>query len=383
MFKFIDLFCGIGGFHIALKNLGGKCVFSSDIDKECQKIYNDNFNIMPKGDITKINVKEIPKFDLLCGGFPCQPFSVGGNKKGFEDERGNLFFNIEKILKFHKPKYLMLENVKHLTRHNKGKTWKIITKRIKDLGYILPDKEIILSPHHLGIPQNRERVFILGIHKKFVKKNFKNNMELPLKKNFLKTNIFDFVDKKLKDKSLKISNKELKILKCWDEFKINIKNKIIGFPIWINEFNKNYNISEFPEWKQTYIKKNRKLYLENKKFINKWMKKYNVENFSIRDKKFEWQAGKNYNSIFDVILQYRQSGIRCKKPDFFPTLVAMVQIPIIPKLKRKLSLKEVSKLQSFPDTFKLNKNIQQGYKQFGNSVNVEVIKFLAKQLLKN
>ena len=122
-------------------------------------------------------------------------------------------------------------------------------------------------------------------------------------------------------------------------------------------------------------------YLDNKKFIDKWMTKYNVNGFKLRDKKFEWQAGANYNSVWETSIQLRQSGIRCKKPDYFPTLVAMVQTPIIGKYKRRMTPREVARLQSFPDTFKYNKDLHQAYKQFGNSANIEIIKFLAKQLL--
>jgi len=119
-YKFIDLFCGIGGFHLALSSFGAQCVFASDIDKEACAVYEKNFNMKPDGDITKIEAKDIPKHDILCAGFPCQPFSISGNQKGFDDEkgRGKLFFDIVRIAKYHKPKVLLLENVKNFEKHD-------------------------------------------------------------------------------------------------------------------------------------------------------------------------------------------------------------------------------------------------------------------------
>ena len=112
--KFIDLFCGIGGFHQALKKIGCECVFASDIDENCRKTYENNYGLKPEGDITKIKIEEIPIFDILCAGFPCQPFSKAGFQKGFDDDRGNLFFHICNVVKIHKPKYMILENVRNL-----------------------------------------------------------------------------------------------------------------------------------------------------------------------------------------------------------------------------------------------------------------------------
>lgn len=163
-FTFIDLFSGIGGFRLALEGLGGKCVFSSDIDEKASDTYEENFGERPSGDITKIPSEEIPDHDILCGGFPCQPFSIGGFRKGFEDTRGTLFFEVERILRDKKPKAFFLENVRGLINHNKGRTFSIIKKRLNELGYDLHYK--IFNSKDYGIPQNRERIFIVGFNKK-------------------------------------------------------------------------------------------------------------------------------------------------------------------------------------------------------------------------
>ena len=160
-FTFIDLFAGIGGMRIPFEELGGKCAFTSEIDKFAQQTYQANFNEIPQGDITKLEVRDIPKHDLLLAGFPCQAFSHAGLKKGFEDTRGTLFFDIARILEFHKPKAFLLENVKALEGHDNKRTITKILDTLYDLGYF-PSRKI-LNAKDFGLPQNRERIFIIGI----------------------------------------------------------------------------------------------------------------------------------------------------------------------------------------------------------------------------
>jgi DNA (cytosine-5)-methyltransferase 1 len=163
-FTFIDLFCGIGGFHQALTALGGKCVFASDIDKNCNEVYRQNYNIDSAFDITKVMAEDIPRHDVLCGGFPCQAFSKAGKQKGVNDTRGTLFFEIERILKVHRTKYILLENVRNLVSHDNGNTWRIIHENLCSIGYRITKDPLILSPHQFGIPQVRERVYIIGVY---------------------------------------------------------------------------------------------------------------------------------------------------------------------------------------------------------------------------
>ncbi|MEE9430232.1 MAG: DNA (cytosine-5-)-methyltransferase, partial [Melioribacteraceae bacterium] len=180
-FKFIDLFAGIGGFRIALQNLGGKCVFTSEWDKYSKKTYEANFGEVPFGDITKSETKRyIPDdFDVLCAGFPCQSFSIAGKRGGFEDTRGTLFFDIAKIIKNKRPKAFFLENVKGLRNHDKGKTLStILTTLREDLGYYVPEPQIINAKDY-GVPQNRERIFIVGFRKDLGI----NKFEYPIGKN--------------------------------------------------------------------------------------------------------------------------------------------------------------------------------------------------------
>lgn len=168
-FKFIDLFAGIGGFRMALQNLKGKCVFTSEWDEPAKKTYAANYGETPFGDITKPETKNfIPSgFDILCAGFPCQAFSIAGRRGGFEDTRGTLFFDVAEIIKKHKPKAFFLENVKGLTNHDKGKTLSTILNVLRnDLGYFVPEPQI-MNAKDFGVPQNRERIFIVGFRKDY------------------------------------------------------------------------------------------------------------------------------------------------------------------------------------------------------------------------
>lgn len=157
----IDLFCGIGGFRYAAESFGLECVFSSDIDEHCQQAYEANFGERPFGDITKIDAADIPNHDILLGGFPCQPFSIIGERKGFNDARGTLFFNVARIIEAKRPKAFVLENVKQLAGHNGGRTIKRIVSVLHDLGYFVDWR--VLNALHFGLPQKRERVFIVGV----------------------------------------------------------------------------------------------------------------------------------------------------------------------------------------------------------------------------
>jgi len=379
-FKFIDLFAGIGGFHQAMSDLGGKCVLASEIDSFAIESYMKNYGINAAHDVTKIENDQIPEHDVLCGGFPCQAFSKAGRQQGFADEtKGTLFFQIVRILKEKQPKFILLENVRNLVSHDKGNTWRVIKRNLTELGYVLSDKPIIMSPHQLGVPQLRERVYILGIHNSLGINHL--NFNIPNRKKH-ETDIFESgIIEETPDPKYNISKDEERVLNCWDEFYHGIKEKVIGFPIWAFEFKQTYDVSEYPKWKADFCQKNRELYANNKEFIDIWLKKWNnLEDFVPTHRKFEWQAGTSISSIWEGFIQFRPSGIRVKRPDSFPALVAMVQIPIIGKYKRRLTPREAARLQSFPDTFIPNENDHQAYKQFGNAVNVNCVRFLAEQL---
>lgn len=382
-FKFIDLFSGIGGFHQAMEQLGGTCVFASDIDKYAIESYKENYGMDSDINIRDIKVEDIPKHDVLCAGFPCQTFSKAGKRMGFEDEtKGTLFFEIERILEHHRTKYIILENVRNLVSHDHGNTWKTIYSHLKELGYRLTPEPLILSPHQLGVPQLRERVVILGIYdpehsNDDLRISFKDMESLKTKDQ---NNIYDILDDGQVEEKYYITEREKYVLTAWDNFYKGIKEKTLGFPVWFEYFKKKPD-GEMPEWKKEFIRKNNKLYKDNKEFIDEWAKQYNnLRDFTPTQRKFEWQAGDSIDTLWEGLIQIRPSGVRVKKPTCFPALVALVQIPIIGRYKRRLTVREAARLQSFPDAFIPNSNDQQAYKQFGNAVNVNVIKTAANAL---
>ena len=192
-FTFIDLFAGIGGFRLAMQNLGGKCIYSSEWDKEAKKTYKANFGETPFGDITKESTKSyIPdNFDVLCAGFPCQAFSIAGKRGGFEDTRGTLFFDVAEIIKRKKPKAIFLENVKGLVTHDNGKTLDVILNTLEELDYAVHVK--IINAKNFGVPQNRERIFIIGFNKDKVDNynvfNFPESTQEVFINNFIENNV--------------------------------------------------------------------------------------------------------------------------------------------------------------------------------------------------
>ena len=364
--KYIDLFCGIGGFHQALDKLNCECIFACDIDKKCR----ENYDLEPFDYIKKINIDDIKDFDILCGGFPCQSFSNAGKKKSFSDNRGLLFDEIIRIAKDKKPKFMFLEYVKHILKIGDGEVVKYIKEQILNIGYNLQIFNV--SPHKYGIPQQRERVFFVCIRNDIYNKK---DIELPEeKKDICLDNIFKSTD--IIDKKYYIDGDILKCLQAWDEK--------ISPTIMINEHYNNHTIDDFnnyADWRKNYINANKPLINKYKKKCDKW---YNQHKDILQKKeiygKLEWQVGKikKNDSIFNYFIQIRQYGIRVKKAEYFPTLVAISQIPIYGKEKRYITPRECARLQSFPENYIIDKN---SYKQFGNSVNVDNVHMVIKATL--
>ena len=386
-FKFIDLFCGIGGFHQAMESLGGECVFACDIDADCRKTYEANYGLKPDVDVTKIDPAKLPAFDVLCGGFPCQAFSKAGKRLGFADEtKGTLFFDVERIMAHCQPKYALLENVRNLASHDGGNTWRTIHEHLTNIGYNVLEEPVIFSPHYLGIPQHRERVFIMCVRKDIgTLPVFQFNAKGKLPKCSVENILQD--DAEIIDlQKYRLSEDKIQLVDLWNEFIQNIKcEKLPGFPVWseyLHEPALNEDTTGYPAWKINFINKNNQLYLDNREFIDEWLNraKQNPLFFGAKAK-LEWQAGQHKQpNIWNHILQFRPSGIRVKIGTYFPALVAITQTSIVGCRQRELTLRECARLQSFPDTFQPDVVDAQAYKQFGNAVNVEVVKLFAKYL---
>ena len=402
--RFIDLFAGIGGFHQALVNLGHKCVCASEIDEDAVKRYKENFPDTPVvGDINKFYTK-LPEFDVLCGGFPCQPFSKAGKQEGFDDKtRGNLFYRIMDVLDLHPEcKFVILENVKNLA--DKSENWDAIQTALRERNFYVTDKPIILSPHQFGIPQIRERVYILGI-----RKDIRDEVKLPngsihiedLGRLYSKDKVCSGEDavkilEHCEDERYFISEREEQLIRMWYEFKLNTDFDVAGVPLWVEYFgykltdkqfdrfidHKGQTIHTMEKWKQKFALKNRAFYLRHKEYIDRWIDEYDVMNLPLGYKKFEWNCS-GRRDLEDTIIQFRQSGIRVKKLNYFPALVAINNTPIIYDREfnrfRRITPREAANLQSFNPDYILGDD-SKIYKQLGNAVNVLIIEKLAKKL---
>lgn len=434
---FIDLFAGLGGFHLALETLGHKCVFASELRGDLRKLYKINYpGTRIEGDITKFEPKDIPDHDILCAGFPCQPFSQAGNQMGFNDEgRGNMFYVIRDILREKTPQYLFLENVANLRGHDNGHTWNVIKNELHNLGYDI--KDTILSPHQFGIPQHRKRIYIVGVRRDL---GNINDFHFPEPTNE-PCDIHDIIDESDKE-YIPLKEETRQYLKIWSEFvRLAAENncKLPGFPIWAMEFGANYDYENVPpchqkvkqlkgrrgklgreitgrshaqmmaqlpiyaqdirktgekfqDWKIRYIKQNRDFYAANKNWIDIWIK--NIQDLQNSHMKFEWNCGSNASmTLDDKIIQFRASGVRVKMPTFSPALnLVGTQIPIFPwvhvpdsdLLGRYMTIKEAAKIQGMESLHLNDTRIMSPTRCFealGNAVNVEIVKKIAQVLI--
>ena len=371
--NYMDLFCGMGGFHQALNKLNCKCIIACDIDKACRKNYALNYGIEPYPDVKKLDPHEIKEdIDIICGGFPCQSFSNAGKKKTFNDDRGLLFDEIMRLANVKKPKFMFLENVKHILKVGDKEVIKYIQQKINDHGYNVQIFQI--SPHEYGVPQQRERVYFVCI-----RNDIYNGEKITLPPKVKELKFEDFLDKKEDiDKKYFIDGDVLKCLNAWEEM-INIfpEGEKISPVIMINEHYNKHTQEEFDNyaaWRKGYITANKPLIATYKKQWDEWYEKHK-EILQKREiyGKLEWQAGKikKDDSIWNYFIQIRQSGIRVKRAQHFPTLVAIAQIPIYGKEKRYITPRECARLQSFPEDFQISNEDKHAYKQFGNAVNVD------------
>jgi DNA (cytosine-5)-methyltransferase 1 len=400
-FTFVDLFAGIGGFHAALGALGGHCVYASEWDEDAAKIYERNWNLKPDGDITlsaNDEVMNVPEHDVLVGGFPCQPFSKSGKQQGMDETRGTLFWNIAKIIQVRKPRIVLLENVRNIAGPRHIHEWKVIIKTLRDLGYRVSEKPMVVSPHNIhpefgGRPQVRERVFIAATLIPKGMPNFKSDVEIPNLDSVIQNwnpqnwNLSkDLPLEKLNDrnskKSVVLNETEVEWIEAWNEFVVLMRKKLgkkslPGFPIWVDEWvlYKKLRIPKgTPKWKENFLRKNSEFYTEHKTLLDKWLKKWdNLEHFPPSRRKLEWQA-QDAKTLWETIMHFRPSGIRAKKPTYVPALVAITQTSIIGKQKRRITVREGARLQGLPDWYDF---VDQAnpitYKQLGNGVNVGAV----------
>ena len=306
---FIDLFAGLGGFRIALESLGAKCVYSNEWDKFAQQVYYDNFGDVPEGDITKVDENTIPEHDILCAGFPCQAFSISGKQRGFEDSRGTLFFDVARIVKCKKPKIVFMENVKNFAVHDEGKTLEVVENTMKELGYSFSHK--VLNAVDYGIPQKRERIYMVCFRNDIGIDNF--NFPKPFK---LKKYVKDFL---LPEEQIP------------EKYYVNRPDTYIE--------NKSDDI---------YSDKSIRLGIVNK--------------------------GGQGERIYSI------KGIAITLSAYGGGVFAKTGGYMINGRYRRLVPRECARLMGYPDTYKITKNDNQAYKQFGNSVVIDVLQYIAEEI---
>lgn len=411
--RFIDLFSGLGCFHVALESLGHECVYACEINKDLNNLYDRNYSLKPDFDITTVDLNTIPEHDILCAGFPCQAFSKAGRQLGVFDDRGKLINKVIEILSIKSPRYFILENVRNLEKHDDGKTWSFIYNELVNLGYHVDKK--ILSPHNFGIPQHRERIFIVG------SRDGLDHFDWPIN-NETATNI-DSIN--FTEEFIPIEREKEIVLEIWQDFLNALPFGIKPItPLWSMEFGANYPLDVdinkmsleelktykgvfgtaiqgetkeealkylpnyikkqkdiMPDWKKNYIQRNRQFYHNYKQQIDLILpriKALNNESWQ----KFEWNCGEGEKNIWNYYIQFRGSGIRIKKTDFFPSLVTVTtQIPIVGRERRYIAIEEAKFLQSIPDNILLPETKASCFKALGNAVNVDIIRFVASNLI--
>lgn len=414
-FKFIDLFSGLGGFHLAASSLGGNCVFASEINESLHGVYEQNFGIRPSGDLRLSDLSLIPDHDLLCAGFPCQPFSKAGGQKGWRDTvRGTLFFNIAQIIELKSPKYVILENVANFLKHDEGNTYRQVIQALNELGYEVSASK--LSPHQFGVPQHRERMFIVAARSSL------GSFVWP-EPTYVPTSIEQVLDD-LPAAAKPIPSHVLDCLGVWQDFLDSFPEdfKIPYYPIWSMEFGATYPLEKplhklsvktlqqykgsfgvslsgmrreeiyknlpshalrdvgFPSWKVRFIENNRRLFQANRTSLEPWVEKIKAFHSSLQ--KLEWNDKDGIRSVWAHLIQARASGLRVKKTDCSPALVAASdsQIPIVAWKRRYLSVRECSRLQSM-ETLIMPESVYEAYQALGNAVNVHVVKLVMENLL--
>lgn len=435
VFRFVDLFAGLGGFHVALDELEGRGVFAAEREPKLKALYKVNFGVNAWGDLNELGSDEIialnvPDHHVLTAGFPCQPFSKAGDQLGFKDtNQGNLFFKVHDILRVKRPLYFILENVPNILKHDGGRTKGTIIRLLEELGYAVKVEHF--SPHDFGIPQVRDRAYFVGsLHGL-------DHFEWPAKHK--DPTEIQWVLRQKGHSRRGIPEQTLRAIDMWGDFlrRSPASLKLPSFPIWAMEFGATYPYMDetpagvwirrpdlglsqlgfmgsfgqcldcsldeqitripshanrlgdlaFPQWKRTFIRQNREFYQANRYWIDPWIARWSPQSFTSSFQKMEWNAQGEVRDIDNFVLQMRASGLRVKRPTTSPSLIAFTQtqVPILGANlageRRYMTPAECAELQSLGG-IQLPASDIDAYKALGNAVNARVVKAIAERLLK-
>lgn len=405
-FTFVDLFAGIGGFAVALKELGGTCVGSVEIDRQAAAVYKLNHGVSPLGDITELANESTVAFrehTVLTAGFPCQPFSKSGGQLGMDEARGTLFWNILKIIEARRPAVVLLENVRNLAGPRHKHEWDVIIRSLREAGYHVSSKPAVFSPHLLpveqgGAPQIRERVFITATY--WPEKRW-HDPEPAVMNKMIRTEPWNLeldlpLDPRGDIPGCELSDDEVRWINAWENFRELLVGRLLhatakrrldevrlpGFPVWVDSWVHESDLvipAGTPRWKENILRKNARLYTEHQDVLDAWIEHHDVRSFPPSRRKFEWQAQQE-TSLWNCAMQLRPSGIRAKRMTHLPALVAISQTPILGPLRRRLSVTEAAALQGLPPTFTFGDQPDSAsFKQLGNGVNVGVVQHVLAQ----
>lgn len=436
-FRFVDLFAGLGGFHVALDALKGRGVFAAEWEPTLKALYKANFGIEAWGDLNELSSDEIiarnvPDHHVLTAGFPCQPFSKAGDQLGFKDtSQGNLFFKVHDILRVKRPRHFILENVPNILKHDGGRTRATIIRLLEELGYSVDVEHF--SPHEFGIPQVRDRAYFVGSLEGL------DHFEWPAKRKD-PTEIHWVLRREAHSRHSRraIPDQTLRAINMWGDFlrRSPVELKLPSFPIWAMEFGATYPYEDetpagvwvrrpvwglrqmgfkgsfgqsldcpldeqftripshanrpgdlnFPQWKRAYIRQNREFYQANRNWIDPWIAQWNPQGFHSSFQKMEWNAQGEHRDIDNFVLQVRASGLRVRRPTTSPSLIAFTQthVPILGANltgeRRYMTPAECAELQCLGN-IELPASDLDAYKALGNAVNARVVKAIAERLL--
>lgn len=389
-FTFVDLFAGIGGFHAALSGVGGRCLLAVEKDAEAARVYEDNWGMPALGDVTKEGWMDAvtEKVNVVCGGFPCQPFSKSGVQRGMDEARGTLFYNILECLEAWKPDVVLLENVRNLAGPRHRHEWEVIVASLRDLGYQVASEPLIVSPHWIspeegGAPQNRERVYIVGTlvgrEAAWAVAGELGTVQLSKWAGAARWNLERDLPVQAESELEEVELKELswsKAEELWISAWSSLVEQLLAagvelprFPVWVDSWYSPVS-SSAPAWKTAIEEKNRVFYRANWEMLDDWVGLWKVNSFPASRRKLEWQAG-DARSFDECLVQLRPSGLRVKKATHTGALVAIDQRPFMVSRGRRLSIRECARLQRFPETFTFRSvSTRAAAKQLGNAVHV-------------